>query len=135
MIQFIENMYKKFSWVNTDTGLLILRIGVGAMFIYSGWMKLTNLQTTIGYFAAIGFVAFWVYLVMTVELLGGLTVLLGVGIYTRIAAKLLSIVMIVAVYLLRGNFAMAMTPLLLLFMTLALMCTGSGKYSVLREKN
>jgi putative oxidoreductase len=133
MTKFMERMLAKFPWVNNNTGLLVLRVGTGAIFIMTGWMKLSDMKATVGYFAVLGFAAFWAYLVMLIEILGGITVLLGLGVYTRSAAKLLAIIMIVAVYLLRTNFTMAMTPLLLLFMTLALMCTGSGKYSVIRE--
>ena len=85
-------------------------------------------------FATLGFSAFWAYLASWVELLGGIAVLLGIGIYTRVAAKLLSIVMLVAIYLLRDNFTMVMLPFLMFFATFALMMTGPGKYSILREK-
>ncbi len=128
-------MLQKFPWVNTNTGLLVLRIGVGAIFIMTGWMKVSDLNATVGFFASLGFASFWAYLVTAVELLGGITVLLGLGIYTRVAAKLLAIVMIVAAYLLRHDITMVMTPVLMFFATFALMCTGPGKYSVMREKN
>ena len=127
-------MYKMFPWVNVNTGLLFLRIGVGAIFIITGYMKVSDMSATVGYFATLGFSAFWAYLVGVVELLGGITVLLGVGIYTRLSAKLLAIIMIVAMYLLRTNFEMEMTPLLMFFVTVAIMCTGPGKYAVLKEK-
>lgn len=127
-------MYKKFSWVNIDTGLLFLRIGVGVIFIITGWMKVSDMANTVGYFSSLGFASFFAYLVAFVELLGGIAVLLGLGIYTRVSAKLLSIVMLVAMYVLRTNFQMMMTPLLMFFVTFALMCTGPGKYSVLKEK-
>ena len=128
-------MYKKFPWVNNNTGLLVLRIGVGAIFIMTGWIKFSSMSGTIQYFSSIGFSAFWAYLVATVELLGGIAVLIGLGVYTRISAKLLAIVMLVAIYVLRGNFEMAMTPIIMFFATFALTCTGPGKYSVMKEKN
>ena len=124
-----------FPWVNVDTGLLVLRIGVGAIFIMTGWMKLSDMPATVQFFATLGFASFWAYLVSLVEFFGGVTVLLGIGIYTRVSAKLLSIVMLVAIYLLRENFTMLMTPLIMFFATFALICTGSGKYAVVREKN
>jgi len=134
MTQFLERMYRKFTFVNTNTGLLVLRIGVGAIFIMTGWMKFSDMQGTIGFFASIGFAPFWAYLVTATELLGGITVLLGLGIYTRLAAKWLSIVMLVAIYLLRSNLQMEMTPVLMFFATAALICTGSGKYALMHEK-
>lgn len=127
-------MYKKFAWVNVNTGLLFLRIGVGAIFLMTGWIKVSDMHSTIGFFASLGFAAFWAYLVTAVELLGGITVLLGIGVYTRVASKLLSIVMLVAIYLLHINNPEAMAPIAILFMTLTLMCTGPGKYSVVRER-
>jgi putative oxidoreductase len=135
MTKFIEKMYKMFPWVNVNTGLLFLRIGVGLIFITTGYMKCSGMPATIAYFASLGFSAFWAYLVGFIEFVGGLTVLLGVGVYTRVSAKLLSIIMLVAMYLLRSNFEMEMTPLLMFFVTVAIMCTGPGKYAVWREKS
>jgi putative oxidoreductase len=134
LTNFIEKMYKKFPWVNKDTGLLFLRIGMGVIFLMTGWIKISDMTSTVEFFASLGFSVFWAYLVTAVELLGGLTVLLGLGVYTRVAAKLLAIVMIVAIYLLHIDNPAAMAPIALLFMTLTLMCTGPGKYSVVRER-
>jgi len=134
MTQFIEKMYKMFPWVNVNTGLLFLRIGVGVIFIITGYMKVSNMPQTVEYFANLGFSAFWAYLVGVIEFFGGLIVLFGVGIYTRVSAKLLSIIMLVAMYLLRANFQMEMTPLLMFFVTFAIICTGPGKYAIWREK-
>jgi len=132
----IEKLLKKFPWaLNTDIGLLVLRLGIGLVFVVTGWTKITNMESTIGFFASLGLVAFWAYLVAVVELLGGIVVLLGVGIYTRLAAKLLAFIMLVVIYLFRDNFSMNMAPVILFFSALALMFTGSGRYSILREKN
>jgi putative oxidoreductase len=120
--------------VNNNTGLLLLRIGVGVIFIITGWMKFSNMPATVGYFSSLGFSAFWAYLVMIVELLGGITVLLGIDVYTRVSAKLLCIVMLVAMFILRTNFQLEMTPFLMFFVTASLMFTGPGKYAVWREK-
>ena len=124
----LNSMIKKSSWCNTDSALLVLRIGVGAIFIMTGWMKFSDLPGTVGFFATMGFSAFWAYLVTAVELLGGISVLLGF--YTRIAAKLLAIVMLVAIYELRTQPQMVITPVSIFFSALALMLAGGGKYSV-----
>ncbi len=126
-----NTMFKKYSWCNTDAGLLVLRLGVGAIFIYSGYMKATDMTMTLSGFATMGFNAFWAYLVTVVELLGGMAVLLGV--YTRLAAVPLTITMIVATYVLRSNMAMIFSPLMLFFASLALVLAGSGKYSVAQK--
>lgn len=133
MTKFLESMLAKFPWVNVNTGLLVLRIGVGAIFILSGWMKVSDMTSTVGFFSALGFNAFWAYLASYVEFLGGITVLLGLGVYTREAAKLLAIVMLVAMYLLRTDIAAIMTPFMMFFASLAIMFTGPGKYSVMKE--
>lgn len=118
--------------MNTDTGLLVLRIGVGLIFVFAGWMKVSDLSMTVQMFGAMGLGAFWAYLVSFVELLGGIAVLLGV--YTRIASGLLAIVMLVAVIMVRSDMGMMMTPLSLLFSTGALLCAGAGKYVLFRGK-
>jgi len=109
----------------------VLRVGVGAIFIYAGWGKVSDLAGTVVFFGTLGFAPFWAYLVSFVELLGGIVVLLGV--YTRIAAALLSVVMIVAVYKTWGNPQMMMTPFSILFSTLALKLGGAGRYALLKE--
>jgi uncharacterized membrane protein YphA (DoxX/SURF4 family) len=130
----IKNMYEKFPWCNTDSGLLVLRIGVGAIFIMTGWMKFSDLDATVKFFGSLGFSAFWAYLVTATELLSGITVLLGIGVYTRVAAKLLAIVMIVATWtIVHQDPTMAIGPVSLFFSTSALALSGPGKYSIMRE--
>lgn len=123
---------KKCSWCNTDSALLVLRIGVGVIFLITGYMKASDMSATVGFFNQLGFSAFWAYLVTAVELVGGATVLLGI--YTRIGAKFLAIVMIVAIYVLRHDITMALAPISLLFSTLALILAGGGKYSIKKFK-
>ena len=84
---------------NKSLGLLILRVVVGVIFIMAGYMKFVHMneaQGTIAFFAAVaGLPAFAAYLVATVEILGGVSLIVGYG--SKIAAALLSIVMIVAI--------------------------------------
>ncbi len=94
-------------------------------------MKVSNLAQTAGFFATIGFAPFWTYLVSFVELLGGIVALLGI--FTRIASGLLFIVMVVAVYVVHKDMTMVMTPLSLLFSTLALLLSGGGSYSIMNK--
>lgn len=126
------NSIKKFSWFNADGGLLVLRIGVGAIFILTGVMKVSHMSQTIGFFATLGFSAFWAYLVAGVELIGGIAVLLGI--MTRIFATLLVVTMIVAIWVTRTDITVMMTPLSMFFSSLALLLAGPGKYAVVREK-
>ena len=124
-------MMKKGSWHSTDLGLLALRVGVGLIFAFTGWMKLADLSGTVAFFGTIGFAPFWAYLVAFVEFLGGIAVLLGV--YTRIAAGLLAVVMLVASYKLLATPQMMIAPVSLLFSTIALKLAGGGKYSLMRN--
>ena len=122
---------KKCSWCNADSGLLVLRVGVGAIFIFAGWCKISNLTGTVTDFGNMGFGPFWAYLVTCVELLGGIAVLLGV--YTRIASAVLAVVMIVAIYELRTMPQFIMTPISILVSLLALKLAGGGKYALVKE--
>ena len=112
------------TWFNTDFGLLVLRIGVGIIFIFAGWMKVSDLHATVGMFASMGFGAFWAYVASFAELLGGIAVILGF--YTRIAAGFLAITMAVAISVTFKNPEMMMTPMALLFSNLSLMLSGGG---------
>ena len=127
----VNTIFKKCSWFNTDTGLLILRIGVGLIFILAGWEKVSNLSGTVSAFGAMGFAPFWAYLVAFVEFIGGIAVILGI--YTRIAAALLAAVMVVAIYTVHKNPSMVMLPVSLLFNSIALFFAGNGKYSLMSK--
>ncbi|HKJ66495.1 MAG TPA: DoxX family protein [bacterium] len=76
---------------------VLLRIALGAVFIVHGYGKLADMQSTIGFFGKIGIplAGFFGWVVALVEFLGGILVL--TGLYTRIAAGLIAVVMIVAV--------------------------------------
>lgn len=75
---------------------LLLRIALGVVFLVHGFGKLTDIQSTIGFFGKIGIPlsGFFTWVVALVEFLGGILVL--TGLYTRIAAGLIAVVMIVA---------------------------------------
>ena len=78
-------------------GPLVARIVVGEVFLVSGWGKLNNLPQIVENFAGWGipFPQFTTPFVSTVELVGGLLLLLGL--FTRVAAVPLAIVMVVAI--------------------------------------
>lgn len=109
-------------------GFWALRLTVGAVFIYSGWMKLSNMDTTVAMFGQLGFpmAAFWAWLVALVEFVGGIAVVLGVA--THFFAMLLAIIMVVALIGVHRKmpFQSAIAPITLLGSTLALMCLGGG---------
>lgn len=116
-------------------GTLILRLGLGVIFIAAGWMKVSGMEMTIGYFATMGFAAPLAYLVGYGEFIGGIALVLGVC--TRSFASFLSIIM--AVVLLKVKFggpllaadSSAIGFELVLFTSLiALAFIGSGKFSL-----
>jgi putative oxidoreductase len=82
-----------FSWV----GPLVARVVIGAVFLWSGWGKLSDLPTVIDNFVGWGipFPKILAPFVAGVEFAGGILLLLGL--FTRLAAVPLVIVMIVAI--------------------------------------
>ena len=111
----------------SDYAILLLRLGVGYIFIVHGWGKLTGIEGTAGFFGGLGvpipLVMAWV--VAIVEFFGGIMVI--VGAYTKIVNLLLAITMAVAIIIQEGNFEI---ELILFLVTFSLFLTGSGNYSI-----
>src|ERR1700704_588154 len=82
-----------FSWA----GALIMRLIVGYVFLLSGWGKLNNLPQIIQNFTEWGipFPRILTPFVSGVEFFGGIMLLLGL--FTRIPAAMLAVVMVVAI--------------------------------------
>ncbi|TVR17893.1 MAG: DoxX family protein [Balneolaceae bacterium] len=117
---------------NSDFALLLLRVGVGVIFIIAGWGKLTGIEGTQQFFGNIGIPlpAIMAWVVAIVEFFGGILVLFGA--YAKIPYLLLAITMAVALFTtkLGGEFSAARLDIMLLLTTLALFFLGSGAYSV-----
>jgi putative oxidoreductase len=76
--------------------LLMVRAGVGIVFIFHGYPKLfTHTHDIMAAFQRMGFPAFFVYIAGVLEFFGGIVLILGL--FTRIAALLLAGEMAVAV--------------------------------------
>ena len=76
--------------------LLLLRAGLGVIFIFHGYPKLfTHTHEMMGGFQKMGFPGYFVYIAGVLEFFGGLVLILGL--FTRIAALLLAGEMAVAV--------------------------------------
>lgn len=82
-----------FSWV----GPLIARLAVGYVFMLTGWAKLNNLPAMIQNFTdwGIPFPKILTPFVSGVECFGGIMLMLGL--FTRIPAAMLAVVMVVAI--------------------------------------
>lgn len=112
-----------------DVFALIIRIIVGAIFIFAGSVKLVTMGDTVAMFQSMGIATALVYVVAYAELLGGIAVLLGL--WSELAAIGLAIIMIGAVYYSRsGGFALMMGPLATLAAVLSIVPHGAGAYSL-----
>ncbi|MGF1669583.1 MAG: DoxX family protein [Balneolaceae bacterium] len=116
---------------NHDLALLLLRIGIGVVFIVAGWGKLTGIEGVQGFFGDLGIpmAGLMAWVVAIVEFFGGIMVL--IGLYPKIPALLLAFIMVVAIFTvkLEQGFGPMRVDLLLLLMCLAIFFTGSGKFS------
>ena len=122
-----------------DTGLLVLRVGLGISFLLlHGYPKLVGGPGTWkavgGAMSNVGIDAYpavWGFLAGLVEALGGLFVVLGL--FFRPATILLSFTMLMATvnHLAAGDgWAVASRPLELMVVFVGLILIGPGKYSV-----
>ena len=120
-----------------DRGLLLLRLGIGLVFVAHGAQKLFGfgLAGTAGFLESVGVPVpgLNAALLIAVELGGGLALL--AGLFTRAAAALTAFAMLVAVtvvHLPNGYFLPdgAEFALTLLLASLAITQTGAGRYSV-----
>ena len=82
-MQFLERL--------KPLGLLILRLAVGASFIYHGYPKLSDPARWLKAFPGMGFPSYFAYISGILDVFGG--ILLILGLFTRGAALLLAIEM------------------------------------------
>lgn len=128
----MQNMQK---WYNRDMGLLLLRVTVGVVFVYHGWAKLNGIEGTGQFFNSLGIPlsGLMAWVVALVEFLGGLSLIFGI--YSRVAAKLLFVDMLVALLLAHvgGPWLKAELPLVLLGATAAIAMGGAGSWVVMKK--
>ena len=129
-----KNMCCGESWM--PAALLALRLAVGVVFAVHGWAKLGDVDAFAGMLSTGGWplATFFAWVVAIVEFVGGL--MLIVGIYARLAAKLLAIIMIVALLFVHTKlpWATAELPLVLLGGSLAIMAMGGGKWRLMKTE-
>lgn len=121
-----------------DTGLLILRVGIGAMFIFHGFPKISGgpdmwgkIGTTMGVFGVHFVPVFWGFMSSFAEFFGGIFLILGF--LFRPACILLTINMFVAssMHLSRGQgLGIASHAIEAGILFLSLILIGPGKYSL-----
>jgi putative oxidoreductase len=125
-MQFLEKL--------KPVGLLVLRVALGASFIFHGYPKLSEPARALKAFPGFGFPSYFAYISGILEVFGG--GLLIAGLFTRGAALLLaietglvlgrSVLPSAGIY----SFGRYEMPLLLSAMALALVTTGAGAISI-----
>lgn len=132
-------MLFKFLGKYRDTGLLILRLGVGGAFIVHGLPKLTGgiddwtkLGKAMSHLGLDIFPAFWGFMAAATEGIGG--VLLILGAFYRPICLMLAFTMTVATLTLAlpksRDFKFYSHPLKMAFVFIGLACVGPGRFSV-----
>ncbi|MED4731040.1 DoxX family protein [Aneurinibacillus migulanus] len=128
----------------SEIGILILRLVIGITFLIHGLDKFqSGIGNIAGWFESIGLPGFLAYIVATIETVGGIAVILGLG--TRIVSFLFILVLAGAIITVKsavgftGNGQMAGYELDLALLAIAvhLAINGSSLYSVdalLRKK-
>lgn len=127
--------------ITQSLGLLIIRLGIGVIFIKHGCDKALGgvpVLTWVGQQMIFihAYPLFWGIMATLAEFFGGLFFMLGW--YTRVVAALLAFVMIVAiVYHVSHNddFTKVSHPLSFLFICIAFIITGAGIYSFDGDQN
>lgn len=83
--------------MNHHIGALILRVVLGITFLAHGVYKYQGgIGNIVGWFESIGIPGYMAYVVATIELVGGIALILGFG--TRITSALLAIILLVATF-------------------------------------
>ncbi len=109
--------------------MLLVRLIVGGIFVYNGWMKVSQMEMTIGFFSKMHIPTFLTYIVSYGELIGG--VFLVLGLWTTFVSSFLSIIMVVAIYKTFPNGPqMFILPLSVLGGLIAIIGCGGGKFAV-----
>jgi len=112
---------------------VLLRVGVGLIFLFHGWDKLHGISGVGAFFGSVGIpfphAAAW--LVACIEFFGGLLVVLGV--YTRVFTSLMVIIMLVVITVVKWSKGLHHgyeLEFLLLLSSFSLVLLGDGPFSL-----
>lgn len=121
-----------------DLGLLVLRVGIGVVFILHGLPKLlggvetwTQIGSTMSLMGVNFAPAFWGFMAASAEAVGGFFII--IGLLHRPVALMLVFTMIVALFMhisAGDPFGVYSNALKALIVFIALLITGPGKYSI-----
>ena len=129
-------------WTDSDIGLLIIRITLGVTIFFHGWHKvLHGIEEQKGLLESIGIPGFFMYFGYISEVLAPVLIILGI--FTRLSAIAIIITLIVAIPAMpispmalgsHGEWVIE-TQLFYLFIPIALLFTGPGRFTVFRSKS
>ncbi|OIJ20686.1 oxidoreductase [Anaerobacillus alkalidiazotrophicus] len=115
-----------------EIGAFLLRVVLGVVFLAHGAAKFQGgIENIAGWFDSIGLPGGLAYIVATIELVGGIALILGFG--TRIVSVLLGLIMVGAIFkvkLAAGFFDGYAYDLVLLIISVHLALNGSKLYSL-----
>ncbi|WHY79553.1 DoxX family protein [Neobacillus sp. WH10] len=123
--------------LKNEVGVVILRIILGVIFFIHGLVKFQGgIENIAGWFDSIGIPGFMAYVVASIEVIGGIALIIGLG--TRIVSSLFVFLMIGAIikvklaagFLGNGEIAGYELELAYLAMALFLAINGSKQFSV-----
>ena len=119
-----------------NLAFLALRVIVGGLFLYHGWLKLGDIAQTTGFFTQLNWPApvFFAWLAGLLELVGG--GLLVLGVWSRLVALVLGVEMVVAILFvhLGGPFAQAELAIALLAGLAGIKGAGGGKWRLTKDE-
>jgi len=123
--------------LKNEVGVLVLRIILGVIFFIHGLVKFQGgIENIAGWFDSIGIPGFMAYVVASIEVIGGIALIIGLG--TRIVSALFVFLMLGAIIKVKlaagflGNGEMAGYELELAYLAMALFLAinGSKQFSM-----
>lgn len=114
-----------------DVAPLMLRVGVGIIFMLHGWMKFGGMDGVVGMLSSMGVpaAAAFAWIITILELVGGIALIIGA--FTHWMGKLLALEMLIAVLLVCFTKGLFDQQAFLLFAAaFSLMISGAGRWSV-----
>lgn len=120
--------------LQADYGLMAVRVMMGIILTYQGWLKITKAGFAVGFFGKVGIPLATVTgpFISMLEFIGGLALI--VGLFTRYLGILYTIQFIVAVYVqwvvLNTGYMGSRLALLVLFGAVLLATNGGGALSL-----
>jgi uncharacterized membrane protein YphA (DoxX/SURF4 family) len=115
----------------TDSALLIIRSTVGLSFLIHGMLKVLHFQNATDFFGGLGLSSWWLLLVLSIEIVGGILFLAGLFVeWVGIAFAIIMIVATMLASIIHGISGGLEINLILLFSAIAISLSGPGVYTI-----